>query len=155
MIQVCPFSSGQSDRVPADTILRPRPAFKLCQQEVLHWYQYVDLIAEVILERFTAVSETRAVLSYHLLLVPAGITGAKMMPAAETYRGLMWLDKEAPAGIGDMLDTGVTIEMAKQHARQATAVHLYCFHPDSVILADPGSLADHYAPVPGPRSKNG
>ncbi len=84
----------------------------------------MHIIAKMFLERFTAVSKARAILTYHHLLSTTRITNAKMTPHAQANGCLMLggILTNTPTGLSAMFHSRLPVQMPHQQAAQAAAV---------------------------------
>jgi hypothetical protein len=117
----------------------------LIEQEILHRYQHMDLIAKVILEWFTPLSQARAKIIDHIRLSLASVTDSKMMPQTQANRigVLSRLNPNPPTRLSNMLDCRMAVQMPHEQTRKTAAMLLNFIEPEAFILQDSRRFTDH------------
>lgn len=144
MVQVYPFVSYFAGNPPRHTILRPRMLGKLRKHEILHRNQNIDLITKKFLKIMPAVSQRGAQLAAHLMLLPARVTGAEMVPGTQPHgiHVLSQLAANPPATLGNVLDGRVPVQVTGKQTGKASTVLLDPIEALALVLADPWRITD-------------
>ena len=108
----------------------------------------MQLITKKCLEGSAAKPKARAKFTDLQLHCPVADTASVVVPHAKAQgcQMLRAVFADAPTGIGYVLDRGMRIQVPKQQAAQAAAIHPDDFESLALILAYPGRFTDHAGP---------